>query len=167
MTSQLFSLDEDEYELSRMVHCWWRSASKFDECVKLKLDIPNVSSLTSRLKVLRELERLALVAPEGLNELRHKLLMYRSGDFWVPIGGISKEAMDIPPTVTILLVGFTGSGKSSLVNLMYSVLGRSGLIPFAQTSLGKQQSYRLSLTWSIMCIFVPSANNVLKLFKLY
>ncbi|KAL0348618.1 UNVERIFIED_CONTAM: hypothetical protein Sangu_1089600 [Sesamum angustifolium] len=42
--------------------------------------------------------------------------------------------MDIPPAVTILLTGLTASGKSSLINLMYSVLGRSGLIPFAQTS---------------------------------
>jgi hypothetical protein len=138
MNSQQCSSEEDEYELSRSVHCWWRSAAKFDECVKVKYDLPNVSSLTPRLKVLKEMERLALIAPEGLNELRHKLQMYRSGDFWVPVGGISKEEMDIPPTITILLVGFTGSGKSSLVNLMYSVLGRSGIIPFAQTSLGNQ-----------------------------
>lgn len=131
------SCEEDEYELSRSVYCWWRSAANFDECVKLKYDLPNISILTPRLKVLREMERLALIAPEGLNELRHKLQMYRSGDFWVPTGGFSKEEMDIPATITILLVGFTGSGKSSLVNLMYSVLGRSGIIPFAQTSLGK------------------------------
>lgn len=146
MKNQLTSScdDDDEFELSRMVHCWWRSATKFDECAKLKFDLPNISSLTPRLKVLRELERLALVAPDGLHELRHKLLSYRSGDFWVPIGGISKEEMDIPPAITILLVGFTGSGKSSLVNLMYSVLGRSGLIPFAQTALGKLRLCRLS-----------------------
>lgn len=89
--------------------------------------------------MLRELERLALVAHEGLSELRHKLLVYRSGDFWMPTGGISKEQMDIPPQITILLAGFSASGKSSLVNLMYSVLGRSGLVPFTvtQTSSGK------------------------------
>ncbi|XP_059438567.1 uncharacterized protein LOC132171300 [Corylus avellana] len=145
MKSQQSSTEEDEYELSRSVHCWWRSAAKFDECVKLKYDLPNVSSLTPRLKVLKEMERLALIAPEGLNELRHKLQMYRSGDFWVPVGGISKEEMDIPPTITILLVGFTGSGKSSLVNLMYSVLGRSGIIPFAQTSLGSSSNYTTML----------------------
>ncbi|XP_035548833.1 uncharacterized protein LOC109003783 [Juglans regia] len=144
MKSRLSSFDEgeeDEYGLSKMVHCWWRSAAKFDECVKLKFDLPNVSSLTPRLKVLREMERLALVAPDGLNELRHKLFTYRSGDFWVPTGGINKEDMDIPPTITILLLGFTGSGKSSLVNLMYSVLGRSGLIPFVQTSLGSSSDF--------------------------
>ncbi|KAB1203247.1 hypothetical protein CJ030_MR8G022912 [Morella rubra] len=124
-----------------MVNCWWRSAAKFEDCVKLKFDLPNISILTPRLKMLREMERLALVAPEGLNEFRHKLLVYSSGDFWVPIGGIRKEEMDIPPTITILLVGFAGSGKSSLVNLMYSVLGRSGLIPFAQTSLGSSSNY--------------------------
>ncbi|KAG7970982.1 hypothetical protein I3843_07G112200 [Carya illinoinensis] len=142
MKSQLYCCDEeDENEVSRTVHCWWRSAAKFDECLKLKLDLPNISSLTPRLKVLREMERLALIASEGLNELRHKLLTYRTGDFWVPTGGIKKEEMEIPPANTILLVGFTGSGKSSLVNLMYSVLGRSGLIPFTQTSQGSFSKY--------------------------
>ncbi|KAI4301466.1 hypothetical protein L6164_034744 [Bauhinia variegata] len=142
MKRQLSSSDEEDYESSRMASfCWWRSDAKFDECVKLKLDLPNVSSLTLRLRLLRELERLALVAAEGLNELRHKLLLYRSGDFWVPAGGISKEQMDIPQVITVLLVGFTSSGKSSLVNLMYSVLGRSGLIPFAQTSSGNCSNF--------------------------
>lgn len=87
------------------------------------------------------MERLALVAPEGLDELRQKLFNYRCGDFWVPTGGIKKEEMDIPPLNTILLVGFHNAGKSSLVNLMYSVLGRSGLIPFAQTSSGSAISH--------------------------
>lgn len=73
---------------------------------------------------------------ESLDEVRQKLMSYKSGDFWVPIGGIKKENMDIPPVNTILLVGFHNAGKSSLVNLMYSVLGQSGLIPFAQTSSG-------------------------------
>jgi hypothetical protein len=72
MKGQLSSCDEDEYnELSRSAqYCWWRSAAKFDECVKLKYEIPNVSTLTPRLKVLREMERLALIAPEGLNEVQ-------------------------------------------------------------------------------------------------
>lgn len=138
MKNQICSSDEDDYDSCNLAsYSWWRSAAKFDECAKLKFDPPNISGLTPRLRVLRELERLALVAHEGLNELRHKLLMYCSGDFWMPTGGISKEKMDIPPVITILLVGFSGSGKSSLVNLMYSVLGRSGLVPFAQTSSGE------------------------------
>lgn len=140
MKSQLSCGEVDEYDPSGLVYCWWRSAAKFDECVKLKLDLPNVSTLTPRLRVLREMERLALIAPDGLNELRHKFLSYRSGDFWIPIGGIQKGGMDIPPVITILLVGFSGSGKSSLVNLMYSVLSRSGLVLFAQTSSGKLQA---------------------------
>lgn len=137
MKNQLSSGEEDQYDSSTLVYYWWRSAAKFDECVKLKLELPNVSSLTPRLRVLREMERLALIAPEGLNELRYKLVNYRSGDLWIPTGGIKKEDMDIPPAITILLVGFSGSGKSSLVNLMYSVLSRSGLLLFAQTSSGK------------------------------
>ncbi|KAJ6729403.1 INTERFERON-INDUCED PROTEIN 44 [Salix viminalis] len=32
----------------------------------------------------------ALIAQEGLDEVRYKLQMYRSGDFWVPTGGIKK-----------------------------------------------------------------------------
>ncbi|MBA0670084.1 hypothetical protein Goklo_029501 [Gossypium klotzschianum] len=137
MKSRVSCVDEDDCDSCRLAYCWWRTAAEFDKCVKVKLGFPNVSILTPRLRLLRELERLALVAPDGLNELQHKLLEYRSGDFWVPTGGIAKEDMDIPPVNTILLVGFSGSGKSSLINLMYSILGRSGLIPFAQTSSGR------------------------------
>ncbi|KAJ9171760.1 hypothetical protein P3X46_015078 [Hevea brasiliensis] len=142
MKNQLSSSDEDdEYPSSGMMYCWWRSAAKFEECSRLKVALPKIAGLTPRLRVLRELERLALIANEGLNELRYKLQMYRSGDFWVPTGGIKKEEMDIPPVITILLVGFSASGKSSLVNLMYSVLGRTGLVPFAQTSSGSAKNY--------------------------
>ncbi|MCL7044967.1 hypothetical protein MKW94_008838 [Papaver nudicaule] len=116
-------------------HNWWRSAKEFDENGNLTLDTNNlIADLTPRLKVIREMERLALIATEGLDDLRHKLLSYKSGDFWLPTGGIKKEEMEISPIITILLVGFSGAGKSSIVNLMYSVLGRSGLIPFTQTS---------------------------------
>ncbi|XP_039008784.1 importin subunit alpha-like [Hibiscus syriacus] len=66
-----------------------RTAAKFDECAaKLKGDLPDASILTPGLTMLRELERLALTAPDELNEFRHKLLGYRSGDFWAPVGGI-------------------------------------------------------------------------------
>lgn len=114
---------------------WWRSAREFkDNDHRLGPRLADLSNLTPRLKVLREMERLALIAPEGLNELRHKLVAYRSGDFWLPAGGVKREDMAIPPIITVVQVGLCGSGKSSLVNLMYSVLGRSGLIPFSQTS---------------------------------
>ena len=131
---------QDKYEPQQMAtQYWWRSMAKFDECGKLKLEAPqNLSKVTPRLKVLREMERLALVAPEGLDELRHKLFAYRSGDFYVPTGGFEKEEMEIPPVNTILLVGFHNAGKSSLVNLMYSVLGHSGLVPFAKTPSGNK-----------------------------
>lgn len=125
-------------------YCWWRAAAIFDECTKLrstKLEGPAVSGLSPRVRVLREMERLAMVASDGLDELRHKLLSYRAGDFWVPTGGIGRDGMDNPEMNTILLVGFRGSGKSALINLMYSVLGRGGLIPFAQTSTGKETLY--------------------------
>ena len=141
MKSQFSSTYEDDYESLMLVYCWWRSAVTFGEAAKFKVELPNVSTLTPTLKLLRELERLALMAREGLSELRQKLVSYRSGDFWVPTGGMKREDMDIPPVITILLVGFSGSGKSSLVNLMYSVLGRSGLIPFATTSSGKSIGY--------------------------
>ncbi|KAK4405501.1 hypothetical protein Sango_0556600 [Sesamum angolense] len=130
----IFLSDEEENGVPTSPFCWWRTAEEFDENGHFKLEISDLSKLTPRFKVLREMERLALIAGEGLDDLRHKLLCYRAGDFWLPIGGIKKEEMDIPPAVTILLTGLTASGKSSLINLMYSVLGRSGLIPFAQTS---------------------------------
>ncbi|KAK4732315.1 hypothetical protein R3W88_025303 [Solanum pinnatisectum] len=136
MRDENFDLNKQDEE-SRAMHYWWRLASKFDESVKFKFEkIQNLSKLTPILKVLREMERLYLMSIESFDELRQKLMSYKVGDFWVPIGGINKEDLDIPPVNTILLVGFHNAGKSSLVNLMYSVLGQSGLIPFAQTSSG-------------------------------
>ncbi|KAL3508144.1 hypothetical protein ACH5RR_033526 [Cinchona calisaya] len=128
--------DDDQSEMCKSLSLWWRTAEEFDENGHLNFEISDLSKLTPRLKLLREMERLAFVAPEGFDDLRHKLITYRTGDFWLPVGGIKKEEMDIPPAITILLAGLVGSGKSSLVNMMYSVLGRSGLIPFAQTSSG-------------------------------
>lgn len=87
----LSSNQENVYESPpKAVYCWWRSAAKFDEYTNL-----GIQKVTPRLKVLREMERLALVAPEGLDELRQKLFNYSCGDFWVPTGGIKKEEMDI------------------------------------------------------------------------
>ncbi|KAL0388853.1 UNVERIFIED_CONTAM: hypothetical protein Sradi_2767100 [Sesamum radiatum] len=88
----IFLSDEEENGVPTSPFCWWRTAEEFDENGHFKLEISDLSKLTPRFKVLREMERLALIA------------------------------------------GLTASGKSSLINLMYSVLGRSGLIPFAQTS---------------------------------
>ncbi|KAL5700978.1 hypothetical protein ACHQM5_026366 [Ranunculus cassubicifolius] len=134
MRNHMIPKEEDETESSK-AFCWWRSASEFKDNGELDVvDLSKLSNLTPRFKLLREMERLAMVASEGLDDLRHKLISYRSGDFWLPTGGMKKEEMNIPPMITILLVGFSGSGKSSLINLMYSVLGRSGIIPFAQTS---------------------------------
>jgi len=106
-----------------------------------------VAALNPRLRVMRELERLAMVAPEGLDDLRHRLIAYRAGDLWVPLGGLAKEDVAVPPVVTVLLVGVTGGGKSSLINLMYSVLGRAGIIPFALTSG--------DVTTQLLCFFPP------------
>lgn len=131
-----YSSDEDSEESKNSIfQYWWRTSdADAKENSHFKLNISDISKLTPRLKLCRELERLALISQEGLDDLRHKLISYRAGDFWLPVGGIKKEDMDIPPVISILLVGLPGSGKSSLVNLMYSVLGRSGLVPFAQTS---------------------------------
>ncbi|XP_055811881.1 uncharacterized protein LOC129881797 [Solanum dulcamara] len=142
MRDENFDLINQQDIESRAIHYWWRSATKFDECVKFKFEkMQNLSKMTPILKVLREMERLHLMSTESLDELRQRLMSYKAGDFWVPIGGINKEDMDIPHVNTILLVGFHNAGKSSLVNLMYSVLGQSGLIPFAQTSSGNDCGY--------------------------
>ncbi|KAJ9699714.1 hypothetical protein PVL29_005538 [Vitis rotundifolia] len=162
MTGEFFSNEEDETQSSssRSAFCWWRTAQEFQDHARLKLDLHTLSHLTPRRRLLRELERLALVADQGLDELRHKLLTYRSGDFWLPTGGISKADMDVPPVITILVLGLSGSGKSSLVNLMYSVLGRSGLIPFAQTSsnVGLHMG-SLSLSLSMVSVFLHSGES--------
>ncbi|KAL3531515.1 hypothetical protein ACH5RR_010837 [Cinchona calisaya] len=133
MSGEHFSDEAEPGQSRAKLYYWWRTATKFDECVKLKMDLPNISMISPTCKVLREMERLASIASEGLHELRQKLSAYRSGDMWLPIGGKEKKDMDIPPVNTILLVGFHNAGKSSLVNLMYTILGRSGLVPFAQT----------------------------------
>lgn len=127
-------MEEDQNELPSSVTQWWKNTEEFDGNGHFKIDLSDLSKLTPRVKLLREMERLDLVAAEGLDDLRQKLITYRSGEFWVPVGGIKKEEMDIPNVITILLVGLKGSGKSSLINMMYSILGRGGLIPFAQTS---------------------------------
>ncbi|KAG5607687.1 hypothetical protein H5410_029179 [Solanum commersonii] len=131
-----FSDEEQSDILPKTATLWWRTPQDFDENGHLKVDISDLSKLTPRLKILREMERLAFISTEGLEDLRHKLITYRAGDFWLPVGGVKKEDMEIAPVITIVLVGLCASGKSSLVNYMYSVLGRSGLIPFAQTSSG-------------------------------
>ncbi|XP_057964316.1 uncharacterized protein LOC131155298 [Malania oleifera] len=137
-------LEDDDYEASRWA--WWRSPANFDvvDCDphlnKLDQLLSSAAAATAaspRARVVREMERLALVAPEALGDFRHRLSAYCPGDFWVPTGGMEKDDVDIPPVITILLVGLSGSGKSSLVNLCYSVLGRSGLLPFVQTSSGR------------------------------
>ncbi|CAO2839773.1 unnamed protein product [Amaranthus hypochondriacus] len=141
-----FSEDGDE-DKSSSLYCWWRSCATSEELRNMKVtSLCDVAELTPRLKVMREMERLALMASEGLDDLRCRLLAYRAGDLWVPIGGINKEEMEIPSINTILLVGFTGGGKSSLVNYMYSVLARAGVIPFAQTSGSSTNSELTTMT---------------------
>lgn len=128
---------DDSDEEARSACSWWKSAAELDY-VKLRLfENSNASKISPRIRLLRELERLALLASESLNEIRHKLLSYRAGDFWVPTGGISKQDLEIPAVNTILLLGFHNAGKTSLVNLMYRVFARSGLLHFAQTSSGR------------------------------
>nr|GLL43846.1 uncharacterized protein LOC109175267 [Ipomoea trifida] len=135
MRSQLSLSDEDQSEHPKTAAWWWRTLPEFDDNGQFKEDISAAAGgLSPRLKLLREMQRLAFISMEGLDLLRHKLTSYKAGDLWVPVGGIKKTDMDIPPVITLLLVGLAGAGKSSLVNFMYSVLGRSGLIPFAQTS---------------------------------
>lgn len=94
------------------------SSEEFDEKGHLKIDLSDISNLTPRLKLLLEMERLALIAPGSLGDMRHRLMSYSPDDLYIPTGGIHKEEMKIPPLITILLVGFRGSGKSSLIKIM-------------------------------------------------
>lgn len=131
----IFSSDEEQNGGPKPSFYWWRASQEFDEDGHFKVDISDPSNSTPRLKLLTEMERLAFVAAhDSINGLRHKILSYRAGDFWLPVGGIQKQDLDIPPSITILLTGLATSGKSSFINLMYAVLGRFGLTTFAQTS---------------------------------
>src|SRR5688572_25099966 len=79
-----FSEDGDE-DKSSSLYCWWRSCATSEELRNMKVtSLWDVAELTPRLKVMREMERLALVASEGLDDLRCRLLAYRAGDLWVP-----------------------------------------------------------------------------------
>lgn len=113
--------------------CWWRLLPEYEAGAGLETPKAAPRNATARLRVVREMERLAAAASESIDELRHRLLTYKAGDLWFPAGGIAKQDTDIPPVITLLLLGYAGVGKSSLVNLMYSVLGRSGFVPFAHT----------------------------------
>lgn len=126
----------------RSVCSWWKSAAELEYVFETSI---NVSKMSPRIRLVRELERLALLSSESLNDIRHKLLSYRPGDFWVPTGGINKQDLEIPAINTILLVGFHNAGKTSLVNFMYRVLSRSALLHFAQTSSGTSDSTSTSL----------------------
>ncbi|XP_042055250.1 uncharacterized protein LOC121799823 isoform X1 [Salvia splendens] len=162
MKNHVFSSDEDQNGMARSSSFyWWKSLEEFDENgnFKIEMNSSDISTLTPRMRVLREMERLAFVSVEGLDDFRHKLLSYRAGDLWLPVGGIKKEEMDIPPVITILLTGMVGSGKSSLINLMYSVLGRSGLIPFAQTSVNMHMKLGESSDYTTMFL---EEHNVLR-----
>ncbi|XP_024985763.1 uncharacterized protein LOC112521248 isoform X2 [Cynara cardunculus var. scolymus] len=117
---------------------WWKSIPEFNS-------LNGSQNSSSIFKVLREMERLCWISEDGVDDLKHKLMIYKSGDFWLPIGGINKQDLDIPPLITVLLLGLSGSGKSSLVNLMYAVLGRSGIIPFSQTSNESQNNPTMML----------------------
>lgn len=102
-----------------LASCWWRSIAE---------ESPKGDGTSAQGRVVSELERLAAAGTDSLDELRHRLLSYKPGDLWFPTGGIPKEEMGVPPIITILLVGLAGAGKSSLVDLMYCVLGRAGLV---------------------------------------
>lgn len=77
MRNLSFSDEDNQSELPKTAIWWWRTPQDFDENGHLKVDISNLSNLTPRLKLLREMERLALISSEGIEDLRHKLITYR------------------------------------------------------------------------------------------
>ncbi|XP_020100286.1 uncharacterized protein LOC109718450 [Ananas comosus] len=112
---------DDDAASTSSASYWWRSAAG--------------DAGVGGVRVVREMERVAAMAEERMDELRHRLVTYRAGDFWLPAGGISREDTDIPPVVALLLLGFAAAGKSSLVRHLYSVLGRaSAFAPFPLTT---------------------------------
>ncbi|RWV88653.1 hypothetical protein GW17_00049238 [Ensete ventricosum] len=137
MRSSVQAGDDASEGSAAFAACWWRCLIEFDgggEGGRTEAAAGSRGAGASpRVRVLRELERLAAAANVSLDDIRHKLLTYNAGDLWLPAGGISKQETDIPPVITILLLGLAGTGKTALVELMYCVLGRSGFLPFAQS----------------------------------
>ncbi|CAL9060656.1 unnamed protein product [Musa banksii] len=137
MRSSVQGGDDASEASAALANCWWRSLIEFDgdsEGGRTEAAAGSRGAVASpRVRVLRELERLAAAANVSLDDIRHKLLTYNAGDLWLPAGGIPKHETDIPPVITILLLGLAGTGKTALVDLMYCVLGRAGFLPFAQS----------------------------------
>lgn len=96
---------DGESEASVPSFFWWRSLLENEG----GLGTPRAAATKAgkaRLKVLREMERLAAAAVDSIDELRHRLLTYRAGDLWFPAGGAGRQDTDIPPVITLLLPGF-------------------------------------------------------------
>ncbi|KAJ9176621.1 hypothetical protein P3X46_011912 [Hevea brasiliensis] len=99
---------------------------------------------------------------ESLKEAKSKILSYTPGEWIEKAGGMKLSDYNVPKTATLLLVGFKGSGKSSLVNRISKVFEDDKFAPErAQVSYNSSggegtyflQEYMIPRGSSSICIY--------------
>ncbi|PIA35912.1 hypothetical protein AQUCO_03400064v1 [Aquilegia coerulea] len=94
----------------------WKNTdfSKFEE------EIFNLRRLKAFEEIIKSYDSLKL-QDRNLDEAKEKLLSYKPGAWKEMVGCMKISDYDVPKTVTLLLIGPKGSGKSSLVNRILRV----------------------------------------------
>ncbi|MCO5571711.1 hypothetical protein L7F22_025458 [Adiantum nelumboides] len=97
---------------------------------------------------------------QNLEDMRKKIKGYRSGDGIHLVGGIRSAGFAIPEVTTLLVVGFSGAGKSCLINNMIRVVdnladGFDRAQTYVDTENGSLflQEYNLSSSAKNFCVF--------------
>ncbi|XP_047167884.1 uncharacterized protein LOC124836740 isoform X1 [Vigna umbellata] len=92
-----------------------------------------------------------------LKREKQKILRYKPGAWIEKVGGLERSDYDVPKTTCLLMVGPTGSGKSSLINRISKVLEDDKFAPpRAQESYN---SYTENGTYFLQEYMMPRSSN--------
>ncbi|KAG7014520.1 hypothetical protein SDJN02_24698 [Cucurbita argyrosperma subsp. argyrosperma] len=69
------------------------------------------------------------IRSENLNQAKRKILSYSPGSWIEQVGGMKLSDYDIPQTMSLILIGPKGSGKSSLINRISKVFDEDRFAP--------------------------------------
>ncbi|XP_022991684.1 uncharacterized protein LOC111488225 [Cucurbita maxima] len=69
------------------------------------------------------------IRSENLNQAKRKILSYSPGSWIEQVGGMKLSDYDIPQTMSLILIGPKGSGKSSLINRICKVFDEDRFVP--------------------------------------
>ncbi|KAL5702879.1 hypothetical protein ACHQM5_028042 [Ranunculus cassubicifolius] len=117
---------EDNDESACSIHTQREELSvqeeKNDELINRMLSSNSSESDVFDIRRLKDYEEImenykkSKVRAKGLEQAKQKILSYKPGVWSEEVGCLTMDDYDIPKTTTLLLVGLSGSGKSSLVN---------------------------------------------------